>query len=64
MSGVMREANQLVSIKQMHTPPSHPMSNGLNEKFNGTLKSMLKKMCMEMPNEWDRYLNPILFAYR
>ena len=64
MSNVMKEVNRLLSIKQMNTTPYHPMCNGLNEKFNGTLKSMLRKMCSEMPKEWDRYLNPLLFAYR
>ena len=40
------------------------MGNGLVEKFNGTLKSMLKKMCIEQPRLWDKYLPAILFAYR
>ena len=25
---------------------------------------MLKKMCMERPMDWDRYVAPLLFAYR
>ena len=25
---------------------------------------MLKRMCSERPKEWDRYIGPILFAYR
>ena len=40
------------------------MCNGLVEKFNGTLKNMLRKMCAEKPKDWDRYINPLLFAYR
>ena len=40
------------------------MCNGLVERFNGTLKSMLKKMCYERPKDWDRYVMPLLFAYR
>lgn len=40
------------------------MGNGFVEKFNGTLKTMLKRMCQENPQEWDRYLAPLLFAYR
>ena len=40
------------------------MANGLCEKFNGTLKQMLKKLCQENPKDWDRYINPALFAYR
>lgn len=40
------------------------MSNGLVERFNGTLKEMIKRMCQEQPRHWDRYLAPLLFAYR
>lgn len=40
------------------------MSNGLREKFNGTLKGMLKKTCQKRPLNWDRYLLALLFAYR
>ena len=40
------------------------MCNGLTEKFNGTMKSMLKRLCKEQPRQWHRYTNPLLFAYR
>ena len=36
----------------------------LVERFNGTLKTMLKRMCAERPKDWDRYLPARLFAYR
>ena len=64
MSNVMKQVNCLLSIKRLNTTPYHPMANGLNEKFNNTLKTMLKKMCSEQSKEWDRFLNPLLFAYR
>ena len=64
VSDVMREINRLLSIKQLNTTPYHPIANGLVEKFNGTLKSMLRKMCCERPEDWDRYLPAVLFAYR
>ena len=40
------------------------MCNGLTEKFNGTMKSMLKRLCSEQPRQWHRYINSLLFAYR
>ena len=55
---------RLLSIKQLSTTPYHPMCNGLVEKFNGSLKSMLKKLCSEQPKQWHRYINALLFAYR
>ena len=33
-------------------------------RLNGTLKTMLKRMCSEKPKDWERYLEPLLFAYR
>lgn len=43
-SNVMKEVGRLLSFKQLVTTPYHPACNGLVEKFNGTLKSMLRKM--------------------
>ena len=64
MSEVMKEVNRLLSIKQLITAPYHPMCNGLVENLNGTLRGMLKKVCADQPKEWDRYVGPLLFAYR
>ncbi|XP_033761966.1 uncharacterized protein K02A2.6-like [Pecten maximus] len=44
-SELMREVSRLLSIRQLTTTPYHPMCNGLVERFNGTLKQMLKRMC-------------------
>ena len=63
-SGIMQEVSRLLSIRQMTTSPYHPACNGLCERFNGVLKQMLKRMCDEKPRDWDRYVNPLLFAYR
>ena len=63
-SDMMNEVRRLLSIKHLPTTPYHAMGNGLVEKFNGTLKSMIKKMCAEQPKLWDRYLPAVLFAYR
>lgn len=63
-SELMNEVSRLLSVKMLKTTPYHAMANGLVEKFNGTLKTMLKRMCQERPRSWDRYLAPLLFAYR
>ena len=57
---LMAEVSRLISLKQLTTSPYHSMCNGLVEKFNGTLKQMLKRMCAVRPNDWA----PLLFAYR
>ena len=64
ISGLMSEVSRLISLKQLTTTPYHPMCNGLCERFNGTLKQMIKRMCAERPRDWDKYLNSALFAYR
>jgi len=60
----MKKVSRLLSVKQLITTPYHAMANGLVEKFNAVLKSMLKKMCAEKVKDWDRYLDALLFAYR
>ena len=63
-SAVMAEVYRLLSVKGLKTSPYHAQANGLVERFNGTLKSMLKKLCQEQPKAWDRFLPAALFAYR
>ena len=38
--------------------------NGLVERFNGTLKRMMKKFTSQNQRDWDKYLSYLLFAYR
>ena len=64
VSNLMEEVSRLISVKQIFTSPYNPRCNGLCEKTNAVLKSMLKKMCEERPQDWDRYLPAVLFAYR
>jgi hypothetical protein len=64
MSGVMQEMQRLLSIKGLATTPYHAQCNGLVERYNGTLKRMLRKLCQEKPKQWDRYIPALLFAYR
>ena len=63
-SGLMAEVSRLLSIKQVFTTPYHAQCNGLVEKFNGTLKAIIKRLCSEKPKDWDKYIAPALFAYR
>jgi len=64
LSAVMKEMRRLLSLKQLVTTPYHPVCNGLVEKFKGTLKKMLRHMCAEKPGDCDRYIGPLLSAYR
>ena len=64
MSSVMKEVGRLLSMTQLKTSVYHSMCNGLVERFNGSLKAILRRMCAEKPKDWDRYLPALLFAYR
>ena len=64
ISKLMGAVSRLISVKQIFCTPYNPRANGLCEKTNAVLKSMLKKMCEERPQDWDRYLPAVLFAYR
>ena len=50
VSECMKEVSRLLRIRQLTTTPYHPMCNGLVEKFNGTLKTMLRRLCTEHLN--------------
>jgi len=56
---------KILQIKHDYSSPYHPQTNGLTEKFNGTLCSGLKKYCLSKGDDnWDHYINPVLFSYR
>ena len=43
MSALLEEMYCLLHIKRIRTTPYHPQTDGLVERFNGTLKGMLRK---------------------
>lgn len=64
MSHILHQVYQLLGIKRVRTTPYHPQTDGLVERFNQTLKSMLKKFVSETGKDWDKWLPFLLFAYR
>ena len=55
---------RLLHIHPIRTTPYHPQTDGLVERFNQTLKSMLRKTAVEEGKDWDRLIPYFLFAYR
>ena len=64
MSVLLQEVYQLLGISRIRTSPYHPQTDGLVERFNGTLKAMMKKFTSRNKKDWDEYLPYLLFAYR
>ena len=64
VSECMQEVLRLLSIRRLTTTPYHPVCYGLTEKFNGTLKKMLRRLCIEQSKQWYRFINSLLCAYR
>ena len=64
VSNLMKEIHRLLGIQPIFNTPYHPQGTGRIERLNGTLKSVLKKLCSQRPKDWDRYLIPTLFAIR
>ncbi|XP_076454791.1 uncharacterized protein LOC143289631 [Babylonia areolata] len=64
MSDVMKQMERLLSIRGLATTPYHAQGNGLVERYNGVLKTALRKLTQEKPKQWDRYIPALLFAYR
>ena len=64
ISQLLKEVYRMLKIEPIRTSPYHPQTDGLVERVNSTLKSMLKKMAKDDPTQWDRWLPYLLFAYR
>ena len=54
----------MLHIHPIRTTPYHPQTDGLVERFNQTLKSMLRKTALEEGKDWDKLIPYVLFAYR
>ena len=63
-SQLLAELYRFLHVHPIRTTPYHPQTDGLVERFNQTLKSMLRKAATEDGKGWDKLLPYLLFAYR
>ncbi|XP_075779924.1 uncharacterized protein LOC142827821 [Pelodiscus sinensis] len=63
-SRLMNELCKLLRIERLKTAIYHPQTDGLVERFNRTLKEMLRKFVGQEPRDWDALLPALLFAIR
>ena len=62
-SGVIQEVCRLLGIYKSRTTPYHPQSDGLVERFNRTLISMLATTVHNNPTDWELNLKKVCMAY-
>ncbi|KAL5518082.1 hypothetical protein EMCRGX_G003760 [Ephydatia muelleri] len=55
-SMLLQELHRLLHIRHIHTSPYPPQKDGLVERFNLTLKMMLRKTAVKEGKDWDQLL--------
>jgi hypothetical protein len=63
-SKLFSEMCSLLGIRKTHTTPYHPQSDGMVERFNRTLTTMLSNFVNENHTDWDEHLPYVMMAYR
>ncbi len=61
---VIREVCKILDIRKTHTTAYHPQSNGITERINSTLKSLLTAYVNDQGSDWDLFINPVMMAFR
>ncbi|CAG2241485.1 unnamed protein product [Mytilus edulis] len=54
----------ILNIKKTRTTPYHPKSDGMVERFNKTLATMLSSFVEQNQRDWDEYIPFVMMAYR
>ena len=62
-SEMFQEFCSFNDIVKKHSTPYHPQSNGLVERQNRTLTTMLKKQISRDQKDWDTHVQAQMFAY-
>ena len=53
-----------MGIEKSRTTPYHASGNGMTERFNITLISMLGTLDTEQKKDWKQYVAPLVHAYK
>ena len=63
-SKLFQDLCEYLGVDKTSTTPYHPQSDGLVERFNRTLESMLSKLIGDDQRAWDDALPLVMLAYR
>jgi len=59
----VKEVRRLLDIEKTRTTPQHPQSDGMVERLNRMLQTMLSKFVEENQQNWDQLLPLLAMAY-
>ena len=62
-SAVIKELCALGGVEKSRTTPYHPMGNGVCERFNRTLLSMLGTLSEEKKSHWVKHISTLTYSY-
>ena len=63
-SQLFQQTCKLLEIDKTRTSSRRPQSDGMVERFNRTLESMLSMYVEKKPSTWDEHLPYVMLAYR
>jgi len=63
-SEILKEIYRVYGMEIRNIPVYRPESNSIQERCHAVIKGILKKLCVEQPRQWHRYIDPLLFAIR
>ena len=62
-SQLFQELCKMLQINKTRTTAYHTQSDGMIERLNRTVKNVLSKYISVHQNDWDKFLDGVVFAY-
>jgi transposase InsO family protein len=63
LNNLMCALSHLMGYNHIFSSPYHPQTNGVTERFNASLVGQISKLQQTHHNNWDDYVDAVVFAY-